>query len=652
MGNVGTFRGVLAVIAALLFALLAAAPAGAAPAWLSPEAVSSREGEAFSPKVAVDAAGDSTAVWYRDDGTREAVEVNTRPAGGRWAIAGPLSDTARIADDPEVAVDPAGDAVVVWEEVVGGHFLIEARVRPAGGSWGAAEQLSSEGQSAIEPVVAIDAAGEAVAAWTRSDGSKDIVEASTRPKGGTWSAPEKLSAAGEDAREVGAGIGAGEATVVWRRANGTNQVIEASSRPRGGGWSGAAELSDDSHEADNPEVAVAPDGEAVVLWRWDNGLHEVIQATVRAPGGGPWPLAEELSAFGSDAFEPAVAATDGGVAAVWSEGGAVLALIEVATLAPGGGWSPAKAISEGGGEANGAQVSLDAGGRAFVAWQRGVGPADAVVEAAQGTVGGSWSGPSKLSASEGVDGRTPDVGVDAGGDATVVWRALREPNLSIEAAGYEGAGPQLLDLTVPASGFVGESLVFGARAFDVWAPVTGVTWTFGDGRVDLDKARTVNHIYRAPGTYRVTARAGNSLLDEVLVERTVTISPAPSALPPAPSTKGRARAGRVLRVKHGRALLALGCPAGSAGCAGTAKLTVTVAGKAGKHRRRLIAKARFAVAAGARKTVRMPLKKLALTLLGSAGKHGLGARLSGAGVASRPVVLKPGSARRGKPRAR
>src|SRR5207247_1609098 len=94
-----------------------------------------------------------------------------------------------------LSVDSTGKAVAVWERGDGTNLRIEAAVRPASGTFGAAQVLSDPGQDGFKPVVAagpnVDA--NAAAVWTRSDGSKLRVQASRRrdvvgfprPKGAT-----------------------------------------------------------------------------------------------------------------------------------------------------------------------------------------------------------------------------------------------------------------------------------------------------------------------------------------------------------------------------------------------------------------------------------------------------------------------------------
>ena len=107
---------------------------------------------------------------------------------------------------PEIAVDPAGDEIVVW--ALGGgsdgrHWAVQAAVRPAGATrFDAPQELSVAGQNQ-DPQVAVDQAGDAIAVWQRFDGANAFVDAASLPAGaGAWSAVELADAADPSAPQV------------------------------------------------------------------------------------------------------------------------------------------------------------------------------------------------------------------------------------------------------------------------------------------------------------------------------------------------------------------------------------------------------------------------------------------------------------------
>jgi hypothetical protein len=220
-------RALLGASLLCVAAALQAPLALAAPAWLQPQALSASGQSAESPQVAVDPAGDALAVWSRSNGSNTIVQSAVRPAGGAWQAPVDLSAVAQNARDPQLAVDPAGEAIAVWSRYDGSNTIVEVASRPPGASWQPAQALSASGQSAESPQLAVDPAGEATAVWSRSNGSNTIVQSAVRPAGGAWQAPVDLSAVGASAFTPGAAFDAeGDAVAIWARFDGSASIVQ------------------------------------------------------------------------------------------------------------------------------------------------------------------------------------------------------------------------------------------------------------------------------------------------------------------------------------------------------------------------------------------------------------------------------------------
>ncbi len=119
--------------------LLAVAPAVAAPTWLAPAKLSAAGQSAQAPQVSVDAQGDALAVWQRFDekSGKTVIEASSRPAGSAsWQAPAIVSSVGDEASLPQVALDSHGDAVAVWLSLSGSEYSIEAAARSGlGGSW-------------------------------------------------------------------------------------------------------------------------------------------------------------------------------------------------------------------------------------------------------------------------------------------------------------------------------------------------------------------------------------------------------------------------------------------------------------------------------------------------------------------------------------
>lgn len=134
-------------------------------------------GDVFdTPAIAVDRRGNTTALWQQNDGSGWVVTSASRQAGGAWSTPVMLSDSTSSSWDPQVAVDLAGNATAIWSREVAGGRVVEAARRPARDEWSEPVELSPRGD-AWNPQVAVDPAGNATAAWSRKDGTSWIVQA-------------------------------------------------------------------------------------------------------------------------------------------------------------------------------------------------------------------------------------------------------------------------------------------------------------------------------------------------------------------------------------------------------------------------------------------------------------------------------------------
>lgn len=342
--------------------------------WSEPEVLSLPGEEGEQSQVAIDAAGNAIAVWVTGDGGGDfVVRSAVRPPGGAWAQPGDVSDSISAAGWPMLAIDAVSEAVAVWTAFDNGDVLVQGAVRSADGEWSEPDDLSPAGQDVTPleaPGVAIDAAGDAIAVW-KLESSNDIVQAAVRPASQeNWAAPDDLSGAGQDAGEPDVAIDeAGEAVAVWTRLDGTN-AIQAAVRPASGDWADPDDLSDASQNAGEPDVAMDEAGEAVAVWTRSNGTNDIIQGAVR-PADGDWADPDDLSASGRNGTSPVVAMNVAvGAVAMWDRSDGADLRVQGTVRPPGGEWPKPDTLSAAGEDAGFAEVALDAAGNAIAVFGR------------------------------------------------------------------------------------------------------------------------------------------------------------------------------------------------------------------------------------------------------------------------------------------
>jgi PKD domain-containing protein len=602
----------------------AATPAHAAPRWLAPTDLSTAGRDAEDPQVAVDPAGDAIAVWTRFDGIHTIVQAAVRQAGGSWVPSGDLSVAGRDAEEPDVAIDAAGNAVAVWRRHNGSKYIVQSATRPAGGAWQGPVDLSAAGETAKEPRVAVDAAGDAVAVWTRFDGLDFVVQAAARPAGGAWQGPLDLSAAGQNAEEPRVAIAsAANAVALWSRYDGSRFVVQ-SARRLAGVWEKPLDVSVAGQNAEEPQLALDPAGDAVAVWSRFDGAKDIVQAAV-GPGGAAWGAPADLSEAGQNAEEPQVAVDPAGNAvAIWTRRNSPTDVVQSSSRPAGGNWVAAVPLSVPGDDAEAPQVSLDPDGNAIAVWSR-TDATPRVIQGAERPAGGGWL-PIALISVVGQSANEPQVASDSVGNAVAVWAREDGANTIVQAAGHDGRGPELRSLLIPAAGTVRQVLAFSVSPFDVWSAIGPARWDFGDEAGG--GGNVVTHRFDRPGTYPVTVTAADDLGNSSAASGSVRIYPKPSAA-------------RNVRVRHRKGLLRLRCPS-PAGCEGALRLIAAVEVGRGERkatRRRRIGRADFEIPGAATTTVRVPIIAKGRAAAAAAGRRGLKAQLTGPGVKHRIVVL-------------
>src|SRR4051794_31717955 len=75
----------------------------------------------------------------------------TASAAPTWLTPVPLSDASRAAGEVDIAFDRQGTAIAVWSRSNGTNTVIQASVRPPGGAFSAPQNLSATGQNAGDP---------------------------------------------------------------------------------------------------------------------------------------------------------------------------------------------------------------------------------------------------------------------------------------------------------------------------------------------------------------------------------------------------------------------------------------------------------------------------------------------------------------------
>jgi len=247
----------------------------------------------------------ASAAFIGSGGKRQMAVYERCGAAATWPRVALLGELTTELWPQGIAVTPAGDALAVWRIADGASFsTFYSSARPAGGAWGAPQQIVAGNFGGIE--FALSDAGEAVAAWTSTAG----VQASIRPAGGAWGAPTTLTAQADRSAHVAMSAG-GDAVVtswdppVWMRAF---------YRPAGGSWSGEETVEQTNYqlEPNSQKVEFDGQGRAVSVFSQNGFLHAAVRS-----GGAPWGSTTILDETAAIAVHT-LARHPNGLIAVWN----------------------------------------------------------------------------------------------------------------------------------------------------------------------------------------------------------------------------------------------------------------------------------------------------------------------------------------------
>lgn len=408
----------------------------AAASWKAPRALDGAGTDLLT--AATNGSGDAVAVW-RFSGAEGSGLRAARYDGPADLWSAPvelLAPTQDGCDRPRVALGRAGDAVAAWGQLIGGGLDYWASVLDhATGTWSAPASVTAGATMgyAGPPRVAVNGAGQALVVWSELHGASYDLWAATYDPATGWGAPTPLE---EDAGDASNGRvaldDAGRALVVWIQGpDSLSYELRARAFDFGTGAWGAAQAVDPSAGTGlvslSPSIAMSPGGLAVVAWVVQDlaqqQRNDVWVLRYDAAGGG-WSGGREVDGTDDTSAEPSVAIDDAGNAAVvwWQYDGAWTRVGSSAFDAGLGAWE-APALLDGGGRQCGIPaVAVDGAGHALAVWPEHDGVALDLRSAFRDLPAGPWRAPALVAA--GIGGslnEAPWAGTSGAGRAVAAW---------------------------------------------------------------------------------------------------------------------------------------------------------------------------------------------------------------------------------------
>lgn len=332
---------------------------------------------AFNPQISVDPSGRFAAVWERDNGAGFfVIQASTSTDGTTWSMPADLSSAINQGSLAQIAADGSGRFVTTWALFTGGVTVIQASTSTDGSVWVPANtNLSQGGQFAFGNQVAAEPSGRFVAVWNRSDGLNARIQASTSVNGTDWlplMMPINLSLAGQntDNPQIIADD-SGRFVAVWRRTDAGSRTIQASTSTDGINWSliPADLYAPSALAVSPPQISVDSTGLFVAIWSINSGGIDIVQ-TSTSTDGAAWSAPVSISNLGADAVTPYIQGDSlGNFMAIWKGDVGGNFVIQSSTSDNGTTWTAPILISDPVSDASDPVVAADGSGHYVAIWE-------------------------------------------------------------------------------------------------------------------------------------------------------------------------------------------------------------------------------------------------------------------------------------------
>ena len=462
-------HGLAVSLLSLAMAALSAAPAHAATiTWDEPQELAARASYPFVTDLVFDGARRTYVGWWDFNPPGAELPFAVSEPSGRFPTPTALLSSGSRADYSDFGVSAVGEVVVVFRAMGSGGLRgphpVRAVIRAPDGTVGAPVTISRSGRSAHVPSVAVNARGDAIAAWRRHSGrGRWVVEVAVRPAGGSFGRARVLTSSLRNASGPQVTIGpGGDGLLVYamgeypaRRMHVYTAAVAADGETGPSRRVGAA--ADGMY---TPDLDQGRDGTVVLAWVGHGRRRHPVTAAIREPGrrafGRPQALA---STYVSPSDVQAVADGRGGAVVQWSSDHQPLrestAPLEAASRPPRGRFGPARAVSDPHGRVPRYDLAADADGNVVSIWEEGF-----RIKAALRSPGRRFSAPVAVSPPS-HRAISPSVALDGSGGVVATWARLATKDCCARPERIEAARGRIVADTGPARAAQAEPPVLG-----------------------------------------------------------------------------------------------------------------------------------------------------------------------------------------------
>ena len=405
--------------------------------WGTEELIESEDvGSADNPQIAVEKNGDAIAVWVQSDGTRYNIYSNRfTKASNSWGSVELIGrDDIRHASNPQIAIDQNGDAVAVWVQSDGVTNIYSNRFTKSSNSWGTVTIIETGTLEALQPQIAVEKNGDAIAVWVQSDGTRYNIYSNRFTKSSnSWGTEEMIEIEGESAFQPQIAIDQnGDAIAVWEQSDGTiyniysNRFTKASNS-----WGSENVIETGIGAAFQPQIAIDKSGDAIAVWEQSDGIRSRIYSNSYNKESHSWDTEVVIGSTVSLLLEPAHVAVNqnGDAVVVWTSEDSlgVNNIYSNRYSKISNSWGTEEAIETGTSDASQPQIAMDDNGNALSVWRQYDGTAMSIYSNRFSSTSNSWSTEEFIETGT-VHAQNPQIAIDSRGNAIAVWSQI---NISV-----------------------------------------------------------------------------------------------------------------------------------------------------------------------------------------------------------------------------
>lgn len=322
-----------AIVALVLAAAAAASPASTKaatkPATAKAVTISGKQ-EASTPAIAADANGKLHVAWAEMSGKSPDVYYSSSKDGATWTTPVDISNTPGASADPDIAIGPKGQIVVVWADTTSGGDSpdIFFTVSTDGKKWSVPLDISNSPGKSSNAAVCLTPAGDIHVIWVDTSAdvtAPDIFHSVSKDGGQTFSKAEDIANTPNVSADPAIACGPkGEVYAAFTDIvpSGKDRDIWLTSSTDGTTWSKATDISNTPGLSSNPDIAADAKGNVFVVWEdTTSGMDSPdIFLAVTHDGAKTWDPLADVSKTPGKSSDPAVDVDkDGNVAVVWCD---------------------------------------------------------------------------------------------------------------------------------------------------------------------------------------------------------------------------------------------------------------------------------------------------------------------------------------------